>query len=244
MQPAITKADMALVAGTDGIVVRDELWSACWAARQQVQGRILEEDLELAYAGLYGYDPRIRDLYSASVAQLRLQWDEAFEEAVSSLQHVVLEFGELMLSAHSKPRSAELGNQLRMVLGAVELDFGQSTRRIVEGLREQLIVVISASDRDIVERRIQISPAVPGSKVNRPFMGYSKKGQAGHSTAIDQITYESLQTPKHHRQECVFVQSRLQALSCAAATSVPDVSRSELSDESAVDPEENGRAPD
>lgn len=155
LQPAITDADVQIVETQEIIQVRDSFWRDANGVYANVTQRILDEEVDTAYAELYGYDPTIHQLYSGAVDRLRLLSELTLHAVLERTQAQIMSLHEV-----EKPfSSAQLGNMLRSSCGGVEARARSLGKSILWAFREQALSIIRASDRDIETRRIHIREA-------------------------------------------------------------------------------------
>jgi len=153
IQPIITDADVMLTEEQNLIATRDILWRNVIAARAAALRRILDEEIEVAYADLYGYDPKIQNLFVEAVNRLRLVDKEMYALLMMLTQKDVLG-----LESSRKPYySAQLGNLLRETSGKLASEHRRLMDKIVMPFQEEMVKLIKATDNEIVSRQVQIS---------------------------------------------------------------------------------------
>ncbi len=151
IHPLITDADALLVKEGDIVKVRDYFWRELSTLRADITKRIMEEQIEVAYSDLYGYDPRVHELFNGVVDRLRRVDDRVFIGLLHQTQ-------EEILSREEYPQpfsSAELGNSLR---SRSKLFAGRAhdlMESILAPFRAEMARLVYASDDDIASRRIQ-----------------------------------------------------------------------------------------
>lgn len=154
VQPIITDADALIVKEQETTIVRDTLWRNVVALRAMALKRILDEQVEIAYADLYGYDPRIQLLFSGALRRLRIVDREIYNLFMMLTQQDVL-----VLNHQRKPyRSAQLGNRLRDTNYKLSQEHAKLMDGIISSFRNEIIKLIRATDNEIVKRQIEISP--------------------------------------------------------------------------------------
>jgi hypothetical protein len=152
-QPLLTDADAILVKNQDVELTRDSLWRSLVALESQTSARVLSEKLEGAYSGLYGYDPSVHAIYSASVERLRQEFEAAHLAHLELTQRQVLG-----MSGQPQPyESAVLGNRLRSAARHVTQTFLKQAELAVAPLRTKMLGLIQASDDAIVKKHVQSS---------------------------------------------------------------------------------------
>jgi hypothetical protein len=170
IQPLITKIDMELVKDKDFIKVRDNLWMGITEARAVASQRITDEMIEMAYVDLYGYDPRIQNLYTAAINELKLIEAEVHREFLTLTQEDVL----IIKKRTSTIKSGMLGNKLHGTSELVSSDCINLMNEAISIFRNEMIKLTEASDGSIVNRDINFEERT------FPFstMFYATKGQS------------------------------------------------------------------
>jgi hypothetical protein len=153
IQPTIIDTSVRLIAKKDAVAARDFLWRNLVALRAQATLRIVDEEIEVAYSGLYGYDPNIHALYVASVRQLKIIDDDIYQRLLVDAQADVLELGKKLPNLHS----ATLGNALRKTCEDLAEESDKNLTGVIDDFRKVLIKLIEADDTAIVERQVDVS---------------------------------------------------------------------------------------
>ncbi|MEM7339496.1 MAG: hypothetical protein AAF467_12665 [Actinomycetota bacterium] len=149
IQPAAVNADAKAADGVDLEQIRDDFWSACWIAREATLERIIEENIETAYADLYGYDDRVYLIYKHSLAQLKMVSRTRFHDLIITTQAEII---DTLANGASPPGSAVLGNRLRGTISIVESAHDAQTAEIVHHFETQMREVLSLTDEQLVEK--------------------------------------------------------------------------------------------
>ena len=148
-QPILTDADGLLVKEQNIVLTRDSLWRALMALEIQTSSRVLDEKLEGAYAGLYGYDPAVHDIFSTATAKLRSGFAEAHHTLLMKTQEDVCSLEE-----ENKPFvSAQLGNRLRESTCEVEHSFAAFADEALTPLRHRMLALIQSNDHEIFAKQ-------------------------------------------------------------------------------------------
>jgi len=121
--------------------------------RADTSRRILDEQIEIAYADLYGFDDRIRDLYMAAVSLLKETDGAIYVELLNQTQSNVLDFTD----HQGKVDSSDLGNALRKTCADLGRELGASLREILDPFRKEMINLMKASDSQLVGKRFDLS---------------------------------------------------------------------------------------
>jgi hypothetical protein len=152
IQPILTDADIKLTTEGNIIATRDFLWRNLVAIRAESSRRIVDEQIEIAYVDLYGYDPRVQELYQFSVRKLKEIDHDVSIRVLDFTQADVLKLKDTT----GEFKSAELGNSLRLTIGRVALTFEYEINQILSIFRTEMIKIIEARDNDIVNKRIEL----------------------------------------------------------------------------------------
>jgi hypothetical protein len=150
IQPLMMDADIELMKKQDVVGTRDYLWRHLVELRATASQRIVDEEIEIAYADLYGYDSRIHTLYVDSVRRLKKVDADIFGRVLERTQSDVLRLEE-----QPKPfRSAKLGNALRITCTELSAKLEAQLDELVDEFRNQMVKLIEADDKLIVEKRV------------------------------------------------------------------------------------------
>lgn len=157
LQTAATEADGMIISSSDELTTRDFFWKSTVAANASLAKSILDEQIEVAYSNLYGYDPRIHDLFTGVVVRLRHISTLVFVQLLNRTQHDILTLrvdGEIILSA-------QLGNRLRRTLLKSRSLLEEQMELVLSEFRKGMINIVYATDEELVNRII----AVPSSSI-------------------------------------------------------------------------------
>ena len=160
IQPILTKADSSLIHGAplneeEIIEVRDSLWESLVEAKAKTLHRILDEQIEVAYTSLYGYDTKVHALYSEAVNRVKGIDVCIYNLLIDKTQDDVL---KLLRPKDKKLISAELGNALRSTTEFLCFECEKNLDIIIARFREEVERIIQSSDKSIVNKTIPISP--------------------------------------------------------------------------------------
>lgn len=150
IQPLITDIDMGLVQDRDLIKARDALWMGLTKARSVASQRITDEQIEMAYVDLYGYDPRIQNIYTKTINELKLIEAEVHKEFLILTQEDV----GRMMERSSQIKSGELGNMLHGTCEIVSSDCINLMGEAILIFKTEMLKLIEASEDEIVNRDI------------------------------------------------------------------------------------------
>lgn len=153
IQTLLSEADMRLVKNQDIVATRDYLWRELVSAQAASLSRISEEQLEIAYKDLYGYDPKIQELFTVAVEQLKTVERTTSKRVLYATQNEVLGFRVIR-----RPfTSAQLGNTLRDLCSQIALDSDRLMSRVIASFRQEMIKLIRSKDDHIFKRKAPIA---------------------------------------------------------------------------------------
>jgi hypothetical protein len=153
IQPAITDADVGLVKERDVVATRDKFWHDLGVVRLAVSQRIRDEQIEIAYANLYGYDSKVRDLFLTAIDRLQRIREATYLKVSDATQGDILDFHG------AEPSSAELGNKLRTTCAETAARSAHEMTKVVEPFRREMIKLIEGSDDDITRKTVVLANA-------------------------------------------------------------------------------------
>lgn len=185
IQPLITDADAMLIRPLPSdennvekekrcIDVRDFFWQQLVKARSDTLQKILDEQVEIAYIDLYGYDPRIQALFVGAILRIKLINSEIYGKLLEWTQRDTLN-----LANYNKPfHSAQLGNALRATCGIFSQIQSALIGDIINSFRGEMLKLIEAKDSRIVKRKIRIA------NVDEIFKSVQYTEQEVHSAIV------------------------------------------------------------
>lgn len=157
IQPLTVETDKLLVKERSIINARDFLWLGLVKARSSSLQRIMEEQIEIAYRDLYGYDPRIQALYVEAINRLVSIDKMVFNQVLILTQENVLTMENVKETLDKDFSSSQLGNLLRSTLSVLASSYELKMDGIIAPFRDEMMKLIEASDGDIVDRKILLS---------------------------------------------------------------------------------------
>jgi hypothetical protein len=116
----------------------------------------MDEQIEGAYADLYGYDPRIQDLFTGVIERLRQVDALIFAALVEQTQEDILSLKQ----ARPPFTSAMLGNLLRATSTSMSLESHKHMEAIVGAFREEMVKLVRASDEEIEARETVVASSI------------------------------------------------------------------------------------
>jgi hypothetical protein len=152
IQPLITEMDIQLVKEKDIVRTRDALWIGLTEARAKASQRIIDEQIEMAYVDLYGYDYRVKELFTNAIRELNTIDAIVHKEFLVLTQENVLR----MENRTDNIKSGELGNLLHRTCEIVSSDCINRMNEVLSYFKKEMNKLIEAPDKDIVKRNIKI----------------------------------------------------------------------------------------
>ena len=161
LQTVVTEADAHLLKDKDEIQTRDMFWKEVVTVQASLSKSVLDEEIEIAYSNLFGYDPKIHELFTTAVSRLRHVESLVFVQLLNRTQHEILtarESQEQLLSAH-------LGNKLRFCLAESRGLLEAHMESVISKFREAMSALVAGSDDALVDRSIAVpsSDTLPGA---------------------------------------------------------------------------------
>jgi hypothetical protein len=149
IQPLLVDSSLKLAENHQLHPANDILWRGLFEAQARSSQRAIDEQVEIAYVSLYGYDPRIYNLFIAAVCQLKEKdqdfADQARVETESVLTQDMLQQDTSAITENLRNKCAELQASLQSEM-----------EKIIDPFRQQMFALIRASDEDIVGRKVRI----------------------------------------------------------------------------------------
>lgn len=150
LQPFFVEASEMAANSHDLVAARDFLWKSINAQLAATQGKIVDEQIESAYVGLFSNFPMIRKLFLSTLDQLKGLEADIFNGLLHSTQRDVLSF-------EKQSQSAILGNALRTSAAKSQVDFEQKADAVMKPVRDFLLQVISMPDKEILTKGLKAS---------------------------------------------------------------------------------------
>lgn len=148
-QPLFIETSEMLVKSFDVIAARDYFWKKANEARINISGRMLDEEIEVAYVDLYGYHPAVRGLFVKAIDKLKEDEEVVFQDFIESSQDAIRSYD----NATEGYQSAQLGNELREIAFHFGSMLKEKTDKTLEPIQEFLVDIISESDAEILKRK-------------------------------------------------------------------------------------------
>jgi hypothetical protein len=152
IQPVLVEVDSTLVKDSDVLAARDSLWKGIVVAHKEAWQRILDEQVEVAYVGLYGYDPKVQSLFGAATDSLKQLDGIVYNKVLQLTQGDVLE----LIESEQPVINAQLGNVLRDTCNYLAKEYESMMQSVVTPFRDEMLKLIGASDGQIVRKRVAL----------------------------------------------------------------------------------------
>jgi hypothetical protein len=156
IQPFLARTDMLLLEEREPRKADDFFWCQCVDVHIAIARRIMDEQIEIAYSELFGYDPRFHSLFTTAVQSLR--------EIDRRLVNAFLLEAQRDILAEPEDRvfvSTRLGNKLRARSESFATNTQRSMGCVLDEFQSEVLKLIQASDAEIVNRAVDIaSPSV------------------------------------------------------------------------------------
>ncbi|MEA2688944.1 MAG: hypothetical protein QOD51_1551 [Candidatus Eremiobacteraeota bacterium] len=156
IQAPITEADEVLVSTRNVIKARDFLWKRCYETKTELVKLYRDEEVEVAYAPLFGYRQdsyrRFSDGLRAAVSSWELYYGNFRDESQD----------RILGMADDKPfKSADLGNEVRPIASKLRSQQSAQVRECLAELQTFLLEIVAASDEAIGQRLRSENAPVP-----------------------------------------------------------------------------------
>ena len=156
IQPMIIDADMTWVDKKDILNVRDVFWREMVAARTKIFQKISDEEIEIAYTNLYGYDTKIQGLFDDAINRLKAIENYTHQKALYQTQIDII---SIYAGKTAKTQSSILGNRLRDTCYKIRTERHEMMSEVISPFVVQLIKLIQENDKNILKKRIHIQDA-------------------------------------------------------------------------------------
>jgi len=148
-QPLFIETSEMLVKDFDIVSARDFFWKKANEARANISGRILDEEIEVAYVELYGYHPVVHGLFVKAISELKEKEEAIFHDFIESSQEAIKSY----MGKKASYQSAQLGNDLREMAFHFGSMLKEKTDKTLKPIRGFLVDIISKSDIEILKRK-------------------------------------------------------------------------------------------
>ena len=149
IQPLLVDSSLKLAEKHQLHPASDILWRGLFEAQARSSQRAIDEQVEIAYSGLYGYDPRIYQLFVAAVCQLKEKDQDFADQARVETADILVQD---MLTQDSSVISEDLRNKCASLHSSLQSEMD----KIIDPFRKEMIKLIQSSDEQIVDRKVGI----------------------------------------------------------------------------------------
>jgi hypothetical protein len=178
IQVAITDADIILMNNRDVRQADDFFWRELFIAQRAIAKKLTDEQIEIAYVDLFGYDAKIHDLFSALVQRLAATDRRVFVALLKRAQNDILG----SYNQEGVYVSTELGNRLRVTARESASWCSDLMEAALVEFRNEMIKIVRATDEAIAQKKVAIrSPA----EVFAGFHEIAEMPTAGKVTSPD-----------------------------------------------------------
>jgi hypothetical protein len=156
IQPAFVQASNTFATNYDVAATRDGLWKELDAKKQQNLEKLLDEDIETAYVGLYGYNPAMRPLLRQTMSHLNTDSETMVAALQADTQQVVLDFqGKVdgYRAGKESYQTAAMGNALRQVAYDRRQAYTQQIESELKCMQDFLASLVLKTNADLVYGR-------------------------------------------------------------------------------------------
>jgi hypothetical protein len=152
IQVAITDTDIILVKERDVRQADDFLWRELFITQRAIARKLTDEQIEIAYADLFGYDTKIHELFGALVQRLAKVDRKMFTALLKRSQDDILssyrEDGNYV--------STVLGNRLRMTAKETRVQCARLMEAALAEFRKEMVKIVIATDEEIARKNVAI----------------------------------------------------------------------------------------
>jgi len=146
IQVPITEADEEMLQHREPVRARDFLWKHLYDVKGDLIKLFRDEQIELAYAPLFGYRRDGYAMFSAALESALGTFDACFDLFRDASQETILGMRNLQ-----RFKSAELGNPVRSFADEIQRAQRELIPRCLEPFRTELLKTIELGDAEIVD---------------------------------------------------------------------------------------------
>ena len=156
IQPLITDADTKITQGRDIVGTRDFFWRELDSWHAKAYQKIIDEQIEIAYIDLYGYDPKIQELFASAIRLLKIIDVNMYHQVRQRTQWDILRMRFTGVSI----TNSQLGNTLRSTCFDLASEYKILIDEIVVPFRSAILGLIYANDKTIVNKKALMPESV------------------------------------------------------------------------------------
>jgi hypothetical protein len=155
VQPIMIDTSLEFLKTKDIYATRDYLWRELVRTRTISLQRFSDEQIEIAYVDLYGYNSNVQELFTKAIDQMKRIEEDMNVEALTLTQNEILE-----LDPVQHVYSAEIGNNLRDACERVAKKHKELMDAVLKRFRNEMMKIVGeASDSKIVNKKVKIESA-------------------------------------------------------------------------------------
>ncbi len=126
--------------------VKDFLWKKLQTAKKETKEKILKEDIETAYVGLYSFDPSVRSFFEDVLTQLNKEEDSMFKGSRKNFQSDIMSFNYKDMDKYN---TSNLRDQLFKHLNESQELYEKRIGDVLIPVSKVLLNIISESDDNL-----------------------------------------------------------------------------------------------
>lgn len=153
IQPLLLEVERADAAGEDTAVARYALLRGLYEQRAVTAQRVAEEQIESAHIDLYGYDPRIHQLFLGAINQLQEVNERAFDQMKDLVGHEIASSP----AAGSPMQTMLRDDALRRESMEIARAYKRDSDPILNDFRNEVLKLIEADDDQILARAVPLA---------------------------------------------------------------------------------------
>jgi hypothetical protein len=156
VQPLLLDVERAAAQQQEMTPARFALLRGLYEQRAVAGQRIAAEQLGTAYIDLYGYDPRIHELYLSAVSQMQQIDEQAFGQVCA------LAWREITSSADTPhpPPAEGLPDVLRRACAEIATAHERASDPVIAAFRAEMVKLIVADDQHLLTRTVPLATAI------------------------------------------------------------------------------------
>lgn len=156
--PLLTLTDFNLKQEADFNKARYDLWIGLEETKAISAQRIADEQIEIAYIDLFGYDPVVEDIFQRAINELKEIDRDIYIDSRILTQEDIVKI-EDKYNLQKEIILGELGYNLRETCGRLGDRSEIRMYRIINPVKHELLKLINATDKEIVEKKIKLRPS-------------------------------------------------------------------------------------
>lgn len=147
-KPAYVDTKELLKKRFDITEARDLLWRNLHEAKIRTSRKALDDQIEIAYADLYGYHPSVREIFAKTLDQLRSAEELAFEDLLGKTEKIVLAWD----GRKQEYETAKLWNELVDITKNISGPYEKKINEILSPIFQFLTNLTVKSDEELLRK--------------------------------------------------------------------------------------------